>query len=74
VGHSAGLRGGVGSIFFSEAVNLSNSVGSERMVATYGDYPREAYVDRCKKRTYCVYQVSPVGCTSIRIAVTLEYE
>jgi hypothetical protein len=32
------------------------------------------YMDRRKKRTYHVYQVSFVGCTSIRIAATLGYE
>jgi hypothetical protein len=35
---------------------------------------RQAYVDWCGKRTCRVGRVSPAGCTSIQIAVTLGYE
>jgi hypothetical protein len=35
---------------------------------------RVVYMNWHKKRTYHVYQVSPAGCTSIRIVTTLEYE
>jgi hypothetical protein len=33
----------VGSSFFLGAVTLSNAVDHSRKVATYGDYPQEAY-------------------------------
>jgi hypothetical protein len=33
-----------------------------------------AYMDWCEKRMYHVYQVSPTGCTLIRIIMTLKYE
>jgi hypothetical protein len=46
--------------------------------ATYKDCPHEAYVERTWTGvgTVCVVLVglSPAGCTSIRIVVTLEYE
>jgi hypothetical protein len=35
---------------------------------------RVVYVDQCNKHLCHVYQVSPTGCTSIRIATTLRYE
>jgi hypothetical protein len=35
---------------------------------------RQTYMDWRGKRMCCVVQVTPVGCTSIRITVTLGYE
>jgi hypothetical protein len=76
-GHSVGLRGGVGSIF-SGAVHPSNSIGSASKVAMYGGLParsvRVAYVDWRGKHMCRIYQVSPIGCTSIRFVTTLGYE
>jgi hypothetical protein len=62
----------------SRAVNLSNSVGSVWKVTAYGDRPQEAYAGRTRTSVESVHVVlvgiSPAGCTSIRIATTLEYE
>jgi hypothetical protein len=78
VDHSAGLRGGVGSTFFSGVVHLSNPVDDSRNVVTYGDRPQEAYVERTWTGVRSVHVVlvgfSPAGCASIQIAVTLGYE
>jgi hypothetical protein len=64
--------------FFSGAVTPSNSVGGPWKVATYGNHPQEAYVDRTwtDVGSVCVVLVgfSPTGCISIQIAVTLGYE
>jgi hypothetical protein len=75
--HSARLTGGVGSTFLgsSESVQIywvivkgchvrGLPIGSIRVV----------YVDWSRKHICRVYQVSPVGCTSIRITTTLGYE
>jgi hypothetical protein len=64
--------------FFLGAITLSNAIDD----STKGCHIRGlsvesvwvAYVDRCKKHMHRVYQVFPAGCTSIRIAATLEYE
>jgi hypothetical protein len=76
--HSVGLRGGVGSTFFSGAVHPSNPIDNSQKVATYGDCPQEAYTMHTwiGVGSICVMFVgfSPTRCTSIRIAVTLRYE
>jgi hypothetical protein len=72
VGHSAGLRGGVGS---SESVQLyCISVKGCHIRGLPVESIRVVYVDRHKKHTCRVYQISPVGYTSIRITATLGYE
>jgi hypothetical protein len=64
--------------FFSGAVTLSNSVNDSRKVATYRNCPQEAYARRTWTGVGSIYVMlvgfSTVGCTSIRIAVTLGYE
>jgi hypothetical protein len=64
--------------FLSGAVTLSNFVGGSWNFATYGDRPQEAYAGRTWTGVGSVRVVlvgfSPAGRTSIRIAVTLEYE
>jgi hypothetical protein len=57
---------------------MSNSVGDSGKVATYPDHPQEAYAGCTWTGVGSIHVVliefSPVGCTSIRIAVTLGYE
>jgi hypothetical protein len=64
--------------FFLGAVPPSNSVGGSWKVATYEDRPQEAYTGRMWTGVGRIHVVlvgvSPTGCTSIRIAVTLGYE
>jgi hypothetical protein len=68
----------VSGAFFSGAVTLSNSISGSWKVATYGDRPQEAYVRRTWTGVGSVHIMLvgffPVGCTLIRIAVTLGYE
>jgi hypothetical protein len=72
LGHSARLRGGVGS---SESVQLCwVSVKGCHVWGLSTESVRVAYVDWRKKRTWHVYQVSPTGCTLIRIIATLKHE
>jgi hypothetical protein len=64
--------------FFSGAVGLLNSVDDSWKVATYGDYPQEAYVGRTwtSVGSVCVVliMIFPAGCTLIQITATLIYE
>jgi hypothetical protein len=64
--------------FFSGVVPLLNYVDNFAKGSHIQELPvgsiREAYVDWSRKRTCRVHQVSPTGCTSIRITVTLGYE
>jgi hypothetical protein len=72
VGYSAGLRGGVRS---SESVQICwVSIKGCHIRRLSAESVCVAYVDRHKKCACPVYQVSPAGCTLIRITVTLEYE
>jgi hypothetical protein len=68
----------VGSPFSRELWDLFKSVGVSRKVATYGDYPQEAYAGRTWTGVGSIRVMlvgfSPAGCTSIRIAATLGYE
>ncbi len=64
--------------FFSGAVALSNIVddlmkGCHVRGLLAGSI-RVVYRDWREKHTWCVYQISPVGCTTIQIFVTLRYE
>jgi hypothetical protein len=67
----------VRSSFFSGVVTLSNSVmASERLLCA--NHVRCIW-SRTKRglsmgSMWCVGQVSPAGCTSIRITATLRYE
>jgi hypothetical protein len=68
VGHSVGLRGGVGSTFFrrSESVQLCwVSVKGCHVRKLPTESVRVTYIDPRKKRTCHMYQVSPIGCTLI---------
>jgi hypothetical protein len=64
--------------FFLEAVDLLKSVDDLAkgcyMWTTWDTYGRGSYVDRVWKACDVLVGFSPVGCTSIRIAVTLGYE
>jgi hypothetical protein len=75
---SAGVLWIVSGALLSGAVTLSNFVGGSWNFATYGDRPQEAYAGRTWAGVGSVRVVllgfSPAGRTSIRIAVTLEYE
>jgi hypothetical protein len=68
----------VGSPFSWEQWDLSKYIGALRKVVTYGDHPQEAYAGRTWTDVGSIHVVlvgfSPVGCTSIRIAVTPGYE
>jgi hypothetical protein len=68
----------VESPFSQEQCPCSTLLVAVRKVAMYVDCPPEAYVGRTWTDAESVYVVlvefSPVGCTSIRIAVTLKYE
>jgi hypothetical protein len=70
VDHSVGLRGGVGSTFSWEQCIRPT------LLMTHERVPRMGTT--CRKRTLGVRGMlvgfSPVGCTSIQIAVTLGYE
>jgi hypothetical protein len=54
-------------------VDLSTARAQARDATAAGSI-RVAYVDWRRKRTCHVYKVSPIECTSIRIAETLRYE
>jgi hypothetical protein len=84
-GHSALLRGGVGSTFLRSSsicpILLDQCerlphIGTARRKRMSGvrEMAWKVYMDWCGKHTYCVYRVSPIGCTLIRIAATLRYE
>jgi hypothetical protein len=64
--------------FLLGAVTLSTSVGDSGKVAKYQVYSQEAYAGSTWTGVGSVRVMligfSPVGCTSIRIAVTLRYE
>jgi hypothetical protein len=64
--------------FFLGAVTLSNSVDGSWKVAMYGDGSQKVYVGRTWTGVGSVHVMlvgfPPVGCTSIRIAVTVGYE
>jgi hypothetical protein len=64
--------------FFLREVALSNAVDDSAKGCHIWGVPtgsiRVAYMNRLRKHMCFVYQVSPVGCTSFQIAVTLRYE
>jgi hypothetical protein len=75
--HSAGLRCGVDSTFSREqCIRQILLTTSERLL--YVDHVRYVWSRAiCGPSLECVWRVDlifPAGCTSIRIAVTLEYE
>jgi hypothetical protein len=77
VGHSAGLRGGVGSTFSrGQCICPTLLTTHERLL--YMDHVRYVWPGYiCGPSMGCVWyvgRVSPVGCTSIRIVVTLGHE
>jgi hypothetical protein len=67
-----------GSPFSWEQWDLSKSVNDSWKVATYEDCLQEVYIGRTwtggGSIRAMLIRFSPVGCTSIRIAATLEYE
>jgi hypothetical protein len=78
IDRSAGaLRIVLGTLFLGSS-GLLNSVDVSRKVAMYGDRPQEAYVGRTWTGVGSIHVVlvrfCSVGCISIRIAATLEYE
>jgi hypothetical protein len=77
VGHSAGLRGGGGSTFSQEQCIYPTLLTTHEKLL-YTDYVRYVWSGTIRELSvgcvWCVGLVPPVGCTSIRITVTLEYE
>jgi hypothetical protein len=76
-GYSAGLRGRAGSTFSQEqCIHPTLLTTHERFL--YTDHVRYVWLRAIRgpsmKCVWHVDQVSPVGCTSIRITATLGYE
>jgi hypothetical protein len=68
----------VGSPFYQEQWLCPSLLMTSWKVTTYGDHPQEAYTGRTWTGVGSVYvvlvELSPTGCTSIRITATLRYE
>jgi hypothetical protein len=77
VGHSAGLRGGVGSTFSREQC-IYPTLLMTRGRLLYVDHVRYVWSRTIRGLSVgCMWrvgQVFPAGCTSIQIVVTLGYE
>jgi hypothetical protein len=77
VGHSVKLRVGVRSTFSQEQCIYPTMLMTHKRLL-YADHVRYVWSGAIRglsvECVWCVDQVSPTGCTSIRITMTLRYE